>query len=330
VEASLHRIVFVILCVAGCASEGEVISVKIDASPAIAGVAHVTVTADLQNTNKKQMKRLDFSARTTPITFAVAVPASFVGQTVNVSAKLTGDSDQDLGTAQGSVLVEKGTTPLTIVVNGGGASKCTDATPPPYCDGFETTFDPFWKGPAFDHGTVKVDGARWFRGNQSIHFHTDPVDMGFVFATLVESVFAPSVLNMRAFVWKPKDFDNTTAAIMLYEQDAAAGNKQIALNLDSQTVSVFDGVVEPAYLKPAQERLPEDTWLCLEWQVTVGNPGNYKVFLGDKLILSDSVNTMPSPGFTQVAIGLGSSINQPRELWMDEVMIDNKMIGCDK
>ena len=48
--------------------------------------------------------------------------------------------------------------------------------------------------------------------------------------------------------------------------------------------------------------------------------------------LGTAVNTMASPPYDQLALGLISTVaNTPaRELWIDEVIIDTNPIGCAK
>jgi hypothetical protein len=153
--------------------------------------------------------------------------------------------------------------------------------------------------------------------------------MGFVFADLVETVFAPSTLYVRAFVLVPATFDQSPAAMMLYEQDGGA-SLQIALNLDSQTLAVYGGLDD--HRNKANRLLPADKWECVEWSVTVGSAGSYTVKIDDTEVASATgVKTLPdppAPAFKAVAVGLGSNINMAREIWLDEIMIDSKPIGC--
>jgi hypothetical protein len=323
----LGSVLVAVVAVAGCAPAGEVVSVSISPAPAIANVARIEATAVVVG-GDTQSATFNFGSRSTPIVFALAFPSGYVGKMVSVSAHLFDASNKDLGTVEGTTTIAKGSHQLVL------GAPCVGDTNAPLCENFENNFARFWKGggPIFDGGHMSIDSTRAKRGSSSVHIQTDAVpNNGFVFADLLENIFAPDTVFIRAFVWVPKTFDPTTAAIFLFEQDGGK-SLQIALNLDTQTIGVFGGL--DGHTNLGSKTLPTDQWACIEWSVTVGNPGAYTAWINDEQVMTASnVKTKPDspePPFKAVAVGLGSSINAPREIWMDEVRISNQRIGCDQ
>jgi hypothetical protein len=318
--------------VAGCAPQGEVIKVTIAPTPAIKDVAHLGI--DTVVGNNKRTRQLDFNATTTPISFGIAFPHEYVDQVVAITVTMTDANNVLLGKAVGSTTIRPDVIDLMLTV-GAGPSLCDQVTGDALCDGFESGFKPFWKGGVISSGeantSLTIDDTRAFRGSHSIHIQTENIKTANpVYATLVENQLIPNNVYVRAFVWVPQNFSTLPGGIALFEQDAGA-YYQIALNLEQQTLSVFDGIDSSKNLASGQ--VTKEHWTCVEWSVTVGSSGTTNVWIEDQPVLQQkTVPTIPATGtpLNQIAIGLvnGNAGTEARELWMDEIMIDSQRIHC--
>ena len=109
----LGSVLVAAVAVAGRAPTGEVVSVSISPSPAIANVARIEATAVVVG-GETQSETFNFGSRSTPIVFAIAFPSHYVGKMVSVSAHLFDAASKVLGTVQGAITIGKGTTPLVL------------------------------------------------------------------------------------------------------------------------------------------------------------------------------------------------------------------------
>jgi hypothetical protein len=333
-----------ILVAAGCTS-GEVVSVTVDATPAIANVAHVSVVATVSQAGATHTSRHSFDTggpSTTPITFGIAVPQAYTGGTMTVEVALLDGPGNTLGTGKGSVTIGNGITPLDVVI-GGGASLCASGGPP-YCDGFEGAngtggLADFWIGPAITSGGMAmVDSTHAKRGKYALLVQNNALmgdaGAGPNFAILAETKFIPTDLFVRAFVWVPAMFDTAPGAIFLFEQKNTPFS-QIVLNLDSNAYSVYDSI-DGSIQHATGVTLGAGQWVCVEWEVTVGVSGISHLWVEDQPVagVGQPVNSVPPSGgpFDQVAVGLVTSLGgtTARQIWIDEVMIDSNRITCAK
>jgi hypothetical protein len=324
-----------LLCATLGCSSGELIHVTItDATlPATLKTAAVTVMID----GKTELNNFPVRSGLTQLDFGVGVASKYVGKTANITVQLQDGTNQSLGSGSGSVVIAKGITTVNVTIGGGGGdSLCSGIAAPALCDGFETGPATFWNTPVSSGGTssTTTDTAHAFRGTHSLHVTNDAVDAAgtLVFATLTENQLLPTSLYVRAYLYVPSGFPTEAGGILNYEQRAAPF-QQIVLDLDSQSFTVFDSIDSSS--QHAQSTvIPYDQWFCVEWSAIEGSKGATTLKLNDMTVsgLSDPVNTMATPPFDQLALGLISTVpNTPkRELWIDEVIIDGSPIGCAK
>lgn len=318
----------------GCSS-GELIHVTITdaALPATLKIVAVTVAID----GKTELKNFPANSSLTPLDFGVGVDSKYVGKTADITVQLEDATNQTLGSGNGSATIVKGITPVNVTIGGGGGgSLCSNIAAPALCDGFETGPATFWNTPVSSGGTssTTTDTAHAFRGTHSLHVTNDAVDAAgtLVFATLTENQLLPTSLYVRAYLYVPSGFPTEAGGILNYEQRASPF-QQIVLDLDSQSFTVFDSIDSTS--QHAQSTvIPYDQWFCAEWSAIEGSKGATTLKINDVAVtgLSNPVNTMATPPFDQLALGLISTVpNTPkRELWIDEVIIDGSPIGCAK
>jgi hypothetical protein len=351
----LTTLLLVLSVAAGC-QEGGVVQVTIDTDPAnppIMGVRHVKVDGAATLTNHQSQTTthsFDVADSSTPLTFGIAVPPSFLLSSMSITVELIDASGtKTLARGIGTGTVHEGVTPIPVTVI--EPSNCTADSTSTRCDGFEGLkgdggFASFWSGPPVTDGSpdsfAKIDTTHARRGTHSLHVQTAAVGVAgaTTYATVGETSFIPTgTLFVRAFVYVPsKTFDLAPGAIFLFSQ-AASPYAQIELSLDPSASGffVFDSV-DGSQQHTNGVTLTPDTWTCVEWQVSLGNPGVTNVWVDDTKAdgLLMGVKTMPAMGgpFNRVAVGLVSTLigTQTRDYWIDEVMIGNgpDRIGCDK
>ncbi len=324
-----------LLTAIGCSSSGELVHVTVmDGSlPATTKIIAATILIN----GKTELHDFPVAAGATTLDFGVGVPSKDVGSIVTVTVQLEDATNQSLGSGTGSATIVKGITELTVTIGGGGGDTlCGNITAPALCDGFETGPAAFWNAPLSAGATssTTTDTTHAFRGTHSLHVTNDAVDAAgeLVFATLDETKFLPTSLFVRAYLYVPSGFPTQPGGIFNYEQ-AASPFQQIVLDLDSQSFTVFDSI-DSSSQHATGEVIPYDQWFCVEWSVVEGQKGATSVKVNDTPLagLDLAVNTMASPAYDQLALGLISTVaNTPaRELWIDEVIIDSSAIGCAK
>jgi hypothetical protein len=326
----------VLLAAIGCSSStGALVHVTVTDSslPATVKIIAATIAID----GKTELHNFPVASGTTTLDFGVGVPAKDIGANVMVTVQLEDATSQSLGSGSGMATIVKGITEVAVTIGGGGGDTlCGNIAAPALCDGFETGPATFWNAPLSSGGTssTTTDTAHAFRGTHSLHVTNDAVDAAgdLVFATLDEVQFLPTSLYVRAYLYVPSAFPTEPGGILNYEQRASPF-QQIVMDLDSQSFTVFDSI-DSSSQHATGEVIPYDQWFCVEWSVVEGQKGATSVKVNDQTLsgLTMAVNTMATPAFDQLALGLISTVaNTPaRELWIDEVIIDASPIGCAK
>jgi len=223
----------------------------------------------------------------------------------------------------------------------GGPSRC-DAANVIFCDGFESqTIAPTkWSQHLLGATTLKVDSSRAYRGQFSLHVHmTPPQAGGYMHGYLTEiASTAPKTMFMRAFVWVASSTPRYNPTILLTAQQAQQTNRlaDVALN---ETYMLRDGHnVPPGVYQQSGTALPLDDWACVEWQLSNdpsdGGTLEERVWISDYEVdglhvANDGITpAFVTPGIGVMTIPPADSI--PFDVWYDEIIIDDKRIGCAK
>jgi hypothetical protein len=206
----------------------------------------------------------------------------------------------------------------------------------PLCDGFEgKTLQPWWGTVIQSGGTATIDTSHAYRGNSSLHLHNN--NLGTV-ASDVEidemGVFFQHIY-MRAFIYVGNNFDPSEADVFLVEQNNAP-YQGITLNFLNGFYSTSDTLNNGVVLTSPTTIMPEQ-WVCIEWDVTLGTSSNHNgntTLTVEGNVASGLGAAQPlygNPAINQIGLALVGGAHTPaRDLWIDELIIDSKPIGCAK
>jgi polysaccharide lyase-like protein len=209
---------------------------------------------------------------------------------------------------------------------------------PLFSDGFENGIQsPFWttlSGAALG-GTVTVDGVQTHGGSKAVHVHQNALGSGSADQLEIAetSIIPLPDLYLRVFMYAQAPFDATNVAIFELQQSGSPF-QGVDLNLRNGSFNTFNNVNGGGGTTvSATTPMPTNTWVCLEWHVQVANTGFAKLLVdgAEVTALSGTQDTQPSPTVSLLAIGLISSPANSvaaRDVWFDDLVIDNKPIGC--
>jgi hypothetical protein len=142
-------------------------------------------------------------------------------------------------------------------------------------------------------------------------------------------------LFIRVFVNVPGGSDPTSVAILIADQTTAA-HKGMQLTLAQGSFATVDSVPATAQTLSATTPMPTDRWVCLEWHLHVASGGYAKLFVdgAEVTALTASQNTLPNPTLGELSLGLVApaalTATAARDVWFDDLAVDNSPIGCDK
>lgn len=213
------------------------------------------------------------------------------------------------------------------------SSRCV-GLPLQLCEGFETGALASRWTPALAGATLAIDGNFAYRGTHSLRVDA-PLSAGpTVQAEITEhDTFPASDFFMRAFLYLPAatppaplrvmtPFQTTPplTGIAFYVVPTSSGfSPRISDSIGHQT---YDTLM-PSFAT--------DRWVCLEWELLVGTPGQVHVWVDDVEYtdLALRFDTMTSPPFGTLAFGLLRQGAAPaHSLWLDELAVDTQRITC--
>jgi hypothetical protein len=196
------------------------------------------------------------------------------------------------------------------------------------CDGFEAAaIDAQW---APSGATVSLDSTRAFRGTRSLHVHTA--------ASAATSPPNAGIIERRTFPIS----GTAWIRVWFYLQSPFSPNFDQVINvLDSGTGGASFGIkkfspVNNDYVASAYREsmlpVPRDQWTCLRMSITQsGTTGDIHLFVdgneaGDAQLMGVTV-----PTIVALALGadfLSNTAMDPTDMWMDEVIVDDKPVAC--
>jgi len=207
------------------------------------------------------------------------------------------------------------------------------------CEDFETPLGTRWiPSTSPPWATFELSTARAYRGSSSLHFTGEvwSADMGanyFASAFLVDNSISLDTMYFRAFIYVPS---------------GSTGGLQTSLLSLRQVVTPFE-VAELGYnanrtlqlawasgARDATSTFAINRWVCVEWMFSqrLGDGGTLqqRVWLdgveAPELAVVDLPRTAP---FGRVELGVYKIITSTTpaiDLYMDEVVFDDKRIGC--
>jgi polysaccharide lyase-like protein len=215
-----------------------------------------------------------------------------------------------------------------------GSSLCATAGVQ-FCEGFENGLDAMtWVTTSSGDGTATVDDMHAARGSKALHVKTS----GTGHAYITEKKSFPVVGNNlygRMFVWFEDDI-TTTGHFSLAEGAGTGNGALIRFGGQFKEFGVgTDGGSSGDWTDHDSVTVPSKQWLCVEFQFQ-GSSNMFHVWSDDvpRTALDTGANkhnNFVMPQFTSLWFGWWMyNATEPQELWIDEIAVDSKPIGCTK
>jgi hypothetical protein len=209
------------------------------------------------------------------------------------------------------------------------------------CDDFEsgtistTTWD---DGTTQSNATAAIDSTRAHSGRYSLHLHTGVVSSGSAVASIGEThTFTPpgATFWTRAFYYFPSNTSTLVANLFGATQNAAPYG-DVALSIDHDALSIYNGFNSGTYVASTTPTLPLDQWVCIEWEVDTGTPNQLHAWVNGQAVpaldLTQPTNPTPPIGIFSIGVGIYPPSTSPiaLDVWVDDVIFDHARIGCLK
>lgn len=217
----------------------------------------------------------------------------------------------------------------------GGPSRC-DASGVAFCENFENGLDAAtWTTTQSGDATAVVDTLRAARGTKSLHVKTTAGN-GHAYITEKKSFPATNnVLYGRMFVWFEDDI-TTTGHFSLAEGGGSDNGAAIRFGGQNKFLGVgTDGGASGDWTDKDNKLIPSKVWICTEFEFK-GDTNEFHVWWDDvaRAGLSTGATRHANfvmPQLNRLWFGWYMYNNQePQELWIDEIAVDFKPIGCAK
>jgi hypothetical protein len=218
-----------------------------------------------------------------------------------------------------------------------GPTRC-DATLP-LCESFENGLDGnLWKTTKAGDATITVDEIHAARGTKALHVKTT-VGGGSNFAYIKETKTFPATNNVlygRMFVW----FEDalTTDGHFSLAEGAGTGTPAVIRfggQFKAFGVGTDSGSSGDWTDSDRTKLVPTQTWICAEFQFD-GPTNTFHVWWDDmeRPMLTSGPSKHSSftmPTFNSLWFGWWMyNLAEPQEIWIDEIAVDYKPIGCSK
>jgi hypothetical protein len=221
----------------------------------------------------------------------------------------------------------------------GGPSRCATASVK-LCEDFESGLNSStWTTSKSGDTTIAVDTTRAARGSNALHIKTTAGDWAYI-KEMKSFPATNNILYGRMFVYFEDDL--TTDGHFSLAEGAGTGTTGVA-RFGGQ-YKVFgvgtDGGPSGDWtdkddMTAAGKKVPSKTWICAEFQFK-GDTHEFRVWWDDAE--RTTLRTGPSrhanftmPTFNSLWFGWWMyNIKEPQELWIDELAVDDRPIGCSK
>jgi hypothetical protein len=226
---------------------------------------------------------------------------------------------------------------------------CPSGSGTAVCQGFEEAIASPWEFSASsDASRPAPDDAHAHCGRRSLHVHSDAIPAGGDFSSMVaetrtfaDPAFSAEVFA-RAWVFLPPAFQLGDGAssnfASLFEVTQGVdpfGGVAAQFSSSSLNIAYWPGT---GHFQAGTHALMRDVWTCVEWHVRYGDgDGTSEIWVDDEptpWVHFEGMRTKPSPAYSRFMAGIfftGSPVAQPPlDLWLDDLVVDNKRIGCGK
>ena len=218
-----------------------------------------------------------------------------------------------------------------------GPTRCDSTLP--LCESFENGLDgTLWKTTKAGDATITVDTVHAARGTHALHVQT-ATGGGSNFAYIKETKTFPATNNVlygRMFVW----FEDALTTDGHFSLAEGAGTGTAAVIRFGGQFKAFgvgtDGGNSGDWTDSDRTKLvPTQTWVCAEFEFD-GPNNTFHVWWDDMerpmLTTGLSKHAMfAMPTFNSLWFGYWMyNLAEPQEIWIDEIAVDYKPIGCAK
>jgi len=217
----------------------------------------------------------------------------------------------------------------------GGPSRCS-AAGVALCESFEDGLSSStWTTMKAGDSMLAVDSGRAARGSKALHFKTTAGD----FAYITETETFPATNNTlygRMFVWFEDDI--TTTGHFSLAEGGGGTETEARFGGQFQVFGVGNDGGPSGDWTDADDRkkvIPSKTWICAEFELK-GDTNEFRVWWDDQPRTALSTGATKHQGYvmpTFKSLWFGwwmYNMKEPQEIWIDEIAVDFKPIGCAK
>jgi hypothetical protein len=195
------------------------------------------------------------------------------------------------------------------------------------CDGFEAaSLDPQWTA---DHAVL--DSSRAYRGNASLHLHTNAAAAGAdPSAGIVESRTFPitTTVYVRVWAWFQSPFPTTFDQVINFLDTMTTGASFSVKN----NFAVNNDYAGPSYAESSTVGVPLDRWTCLQMQLgQSGSTGDIRLFVDGAEATDAALTGVKTTTMSRVLFGIdffGNPAIGAADAWFDELIVDDKPTSC--
>jgi hypothetical protein len=307
----MRALPFLLLGLAACQSNTKyvVVAVQSDAPPP--GIVQLKATITLGSMTAHLDVPTAPRAITLPSSFSFELPA---GATGTVMVALQANNAGGQAVAWGSAVTTIGAgaaTPLSVTISSDGGCPADVLL----CDGFELLdFDPRnWN--IFRYGfDLANDTTRPHRGTKSAHF-SDRMGGRADMIPTAQKIAQPTTRTLwaRSFVYMPSP--RPSAYLRLF--DISSG---FELGVAQDRLTFLNST-------QALHTVPSAAWTCIELEMDPP-PGNVRVFVDG----TEQTELMhPTPASVSFDFSVADYVSaSPYEFFIDDVILDNKAVGCER
>jgi hypothetical protein len=179
-------------------------------------------------------------------------------------------------------------------------------------------------------GQISRDVEHVYLGQYALHAHQDGTAALESAVALYDATIPSPDVYVRAFVWVAAPLPSNSVTFFRLQQLNAP---QHSLDVQLSGGYVQTRATKTNMIMKSATAFPTGRWVCVEWHIHLASNGTSTVSLDDQAIagLSAPQDTTDSPLYDLLVLGLESTdVGGPpaRDLWMDEVVLDDKPIGC--
>jgi hypothetical protein len=208
-----------------------------------------------------------------------------------------------------------------------------DLAPPPsicasagvlFCEGFENGIS---YGTIKNNGTLTTDSQHVYRGQFALDAQQNAGNSTVV-AIRTGTLPSPDIY-LRAFVYAASVPLGT--ATLLRAQASTGMQNSIDLQMANGVFQTW--LSRTGVLTTSTQAVPTGRWFCAEWHIHIATNGAADLQLDGQSVagLSGSVDTTNPVAYDWLVFGLDEGASGPaRQIWLDELAMDNKPIGCAK